>query len=351
MSKFKYQNQVDTIIEWYNQGKSYADIARMLNSNLSTRNDINREAGSIRRLLRNQLGDIHGHPNSVITNEIKQKIHQYLDDGKTPAEIAKMLGIKYPTISGYIRETGRRFRPNPGNIHYFEKIDTYAKAYILGFIAADGALVHARKGPTITLTITVKYEDKAVLEFIKSEIGNTHNLLEIKRPSSFDKTKMIHHVRLAFSTPEIVHDIMKYGIAPRKSLTMGNIIENIPVGFRDAFIIGYFDGDGSVHIENGLRKMVHGTYPDHSLYINIRGTKPFLEGICDHLNVSKSHIHQHDAIPNLAFASKKDTYRFYQCYQYLPFYYKRKHDKFLEKISHPSYDKYKQVQTISSSVA
>lgn len=347
MSKFKFQNQADTIIEWYNQGKSYAEIARLLQTD-----DFKNTVQNVRRLLRNRLGDIHGHPKVVITEEVKLQIKHLFEAGKSPKQISDLLSIKYPTLVGYLRLQGYNFLPNPGNTHYFDKVDTYAKAYILGFIAADGAIVPASKGPTITLTITVKYEDKAVLEFIKSEIGNSHELLEIRRPSGFDETKMIHHIRLSMSNPQIVHGIMKYGITPRKSLTMENIIENIPVGFRDAFIIGYFDGDGSVHIETKPRKNSHNIMcNDNSLYINIRGTKPFLEGICDHLNIDKSHIYQHDSIPNLAFANKKDTYRFYQCYQYLPFYYKRKHDRFLAKISHPSYDKYKQDQTISSSIA
>jgi hypothetical protein len=286
----------------------------------------------------------------VITEVIKEKIFNYLKEGKSPIEISRNLGIKYPTLLTFLQKQGLKFRPNPGNIHYFEKIDTYAKAYILGFITADGALVPAKKGPTVTLTITVKYEDRAILDFIKSEIGNSHKILEIKRPSSFDNTKMIHHARLAFSTPEIVHDIMKYGITPNKSLTVGNIIENIPMKFRDAFIIGYFDGDGSVVIRDGEYPNDRGILcKDYSLYIQIRGTKKFLQGICNHLNISENRIHQHDSIPSLTFANKKDTYRFYLCYQHLPFYYKRKHDKFLQRINHPSYDKYKQDQTISSS--
>lgn len=346
MANFKYLNQLDSILEWYNQGKSYAEIARLLGAE---KPNINKEAGSIRRLLQSRLGNIHGHPTVVITEDIKKQIASLLNEGKTPLQISEILGIKAPTVSSYIRNLGLRFRPNPGNVHYFETIDSYAKAYILGFIAADGALVPAKNSSTITLTITVKYEDKAVLEFIKSEIGNTHSLIEITRPSSFDPDKNIHHIRLSFSTPEIVHDIMKYGIAPRKSLTMPNIIKNIPYEFRDAFIIGYFDGDGSVHIENGLKKMEHGIYPDHSLYINFRGTVEFLKGICEHLDINVSHIYIRDNIATLSFASKKDTYRLFQCYSNLPFYYERKYSRFLQRINHPSYDKYKQVQTISSS--
>lgn len=344
MGTFKYQDKVTTLVEWYNQGKSYAEMARLLGSE-----DINKDSQNIRRLLINQLGDIQGHPKVVITEEVKQQISSLLQEGKKPLEISKILGISYPTISAYIRNKGISFRPNPGNIHYFETIDTYAKAYILGFIAADGALVPAKKGPTITLTITIKYEDRAILEFIKSEIGNTHPLIEIKKPSGLDSTKEIHHIRLSMSTPQIVRDIMKYGITPRKSLTMDNIINNIPYQFRDAFIIGYFDGDGSVTIRNGEHLNDNGYFcKDYSLYIQIRGTKAFLQGVCNHLGVSNSHIRYHDSIPSLSFANKKNAYRLFQCYEHLPFYYSRKYERFLQRINHSSYDKYKQGQTISS---
>lgn len=132
---------------------------------------------------------------------------------------------------------------------------------------------------------------------------------------------------------------------------MGNIIENIPYEYRDAFIIGYFDGDGSVTtIDKKYPNNKGILYKDYSLYIQIRGTRDFLSGICNHLKIDISHIHQNDSIPNLSFASKKDTYRFFQCYKNLPFYYERKYNKFLQRINHPSYDKYKQVQTISSPI-
>lgn len=345
MNRFKFENQKEFILESYKQGKTCVDIARLLNSS-----NINNDAANIRRLLKREGVLINAHPNCVITEDVKQQINELLYQGKTPTQISKLLNLNSVTVCSYLNNLGLKFRPDPGNIHYFETIDTYAKAYILGFIAADGALVPAKNGPTITLTITVKWEDKAILEFIKSEIGNTHKLLEIRRPSSFDKSKMIHHARLAFSTPQLVHDIMKYGITPRKSFTLPNIIPNIPKQFRDAFIIGLFDADGSIHLQEFTVKSSGLICSDHSMYINIRGTRNILEGVCDHLGITKNHIYQHDSIPNLAFANKKDTYRLFQCYDNLPFYYKRKHDKFLQRVNHPSYDKYKQVQTISSPI-
>ena len=285
----------------------------------------------------------------IMTDEVISSVMNFISEGKTVPEISNILGINKVTIGSFLRTHGIKLRPDKGNVHYFDSINTYAKAYIVGFIAADGALVKTRT--TTTLTITIKYEDKAVLEFIKSEIGNEHNLQEIIRPSSFDSSKNIHHIRYTISDSNITIALNKLGITSNKSLSMGNIIKNIPYEYRDAFIIGYFDGDGSVTIRDGKYPNDKGIlYKDYSLYIQIRGTKEFLTGICNHLKIDPFHIHQNDSIPHLSFANKKDTYRFFQCYNNLPFYYERKHDKFLQRINHPSYDKYKQVQTISSPI-
>lgn len=224
------------------------------------------------------------------------------------------------------------------NEHYFNVIDSTAKAYIIGFIAADGSLVKASKGSTYYLTITIKYEDRAVLDFIQKELKSSYKLLDIKKISY---GKKIHHIRLQFSNKIITNDLMRYGILPKKSLTMTNIIENIPIEYRDAFIIGYFDGDGSV-------SFVSNSINNKSMNIQIRGTQGFLRGICNHLNIPITYIHQYDSISQLTITHMKYIVRFFECYQNLQFYYIRKHNKFLERINEPSYAKYKQVQTISS---
>ena len=285
----------------------------------------------------------------VMTDEVITSVMNLISEGKKVPEIANILGINKITIGSFLRTHGIKLNPDKGNVHYFDTIDSYAKAYIVGFIAADGALVKTKT--STTLTITIKYEDKAVLEFIKSEIGNEHKLQEIIRPSSFDSSKNIHHIRYTISDRNITIALNKLGITSNKSLSMGNIIKNIPYKYRDAFIIGYFDGDGSVTARDGQYPNDRGILCyDYSLYIQIRGTKDFLSGICNHLKIDTTHIHQNDSIPHLSFASKKDTYRFFQCYKNLPFYYERKYNKFLQRINHPSYDKYKQVQTISSPI-
>lgn len=227
------------------------------------------------------------------------------------------------------------------NEHYFNVIDTPAKAYLIGFIAADGSIVKSSYSSSYYLTITIKYEDKSVLDFIQSELKSRYKLLDIKK-TSFGKP--IHHIRLAFSNKYVIDDLLKYGITPRKSLSMTNIIENIPQRYRDAFVIGYFDGDGSVsHVTSSAN--------NKSMNIQIRGTEPFLSGICSHLGLPTNYIHHYDSIAQLTITNMKYIVRFFKCYEGLQFYYIRKYNKFLERILTPSYDKYKQDQTISSSVA
>ena len=276
---------------------------------------------------------------SDYSNSIMDLVHE----GYKPKQIANKLKLNPVSVNSWLRTNHPElsFRPNPGNVHYFDIIDSYAKAYILGFIAADGALVKANSSST-SLTITIKYEDKEILEFIKAEIGSEASLREINRESSFDNNKFIRHIRYTNSNKELITGIMKWGIGDNKSLSMGNILSKIPYDYRDAFIIGYFDGDGSVTVRNGLYPNDRGCLcKDNSLYIQIRGTESFFIGVCEHLNIDPSHIHKNDSIPNLTFASKKDTMRFYKCYKHLPFYLKRKHDKFLERINLPCYDKYR----------
>lgn len=211
-------------------------------------------------------------------------------------------------------------RPTIQHPDYFNVIDSYSKAYILGFIAADGALVKSSSKNSIYLTITIKYEDKAILEFIKTEIGLSHKLLEINKIGGFGKP--VHHIRLCFANQQISHDLQNLGITPKKSLTMTDIIKNIPKQFRGAFIIGYFDGDGSV-------SQVHHSQNNKSLHIQIRGTRDFLKGIADELEMPYSYIHEHGAIPQLSITRKIYQRKFFSFYENLSFYYTRKYNKFL----------------------
>lgn len=339
MSKFKCINRKDEILALYDSGKDYLEIAKQCYPEEEPTN----MAQNVRRLILR-----FGNPRKreSMLSPYTESIEGLIKEGKHPKELAQLYSVKEQTMVSFIRSKfpNVSFLPSKGNVHYFHSIDSYAKAYIVGFIAADGSLVrNAKDYNSYTLTITVKYEDGDVLRFIKSQIGNEHNLLDIVRPCTFNPDKIIHHLRYCISDSSITEDLNTLGIFPNKSLTMSDIIDNIPYQYRDAFIIGYFDGDGSVTARDGLFKKPtkRKAYPDNTLYVSFRGTVPFLTGVCRHLGISSSHIHQYDKIASLSFASKKDVIRLFKCYDNLSFYYKRKYDVFLKRINHPSFDKYR----------
>lgn len=219
-------------------------------------------------------------------------------------------------------------RPNQGNIRYFQIIDTNLKAYFLGFIAADGCLQNNGTG-ALGLSITIHSKDRIIVDKLKTEIGCKNKILHLT-------TLMTHnhlpkdHVRFSLFNKDFYKDLLKYGLAPRKSLTLPNIIPNIPKKHRKAFILGYFDGDGSVSLPIDCRKPNMNT---KRIVIQIRGTEQLLEGIVKELRLKKSRISKTDSIARLVFSDKTTVKKFFKIYQNNNLYLTRKYNKFLERIN------------------
>lgn len=239
------------------------------------------------------------------------------------------------------------------NTQYFKEINSYNKAYLLGFIAADGAIVQNKNTNTKTLTITIHAKDIAILELLKLELNSSLNIKDINYKSkSLQSYKLdVNHKRFNTSKKEIINDLESYGLTSNKSLTMPNIVLNIPKNYRKAFILGYFDGDGCFVDSKVTRKRKYlkkdGSISEYigekyNSHISIKGTKEFLQGIVDELQIQSYNIKQisNQNIYTLIIIKNLDILKFYDCYNYCDFYLQRKKDKFTRKII--------QVQTISS---
>lgn len=123
------------------------------------------------------------------------------------------------------------------NVNYFNKIDSHEKAYILGFLYADG--YNREDG----ISFTQKIERVDILEKIK-------NALESDAPIRRFKDD---YYKLELFSEIIVNNIESLGVIKNKSLKLKFPSENIcPYEFMSSFILGYFDGDGCVW--NGKRK-------------------------------------------------------------------------------------------------
>ena len=220
------------------------------------------------------------------------------------------------------------------NTQYFKEINSYNKAYLLGFIAADGAIVQNKNTNTKTLTITIHAKDIAVLELLKSELNSSLNIKDItyKSKSLLSYKLDVNHKRFTTSRKEIIQDLEKVGLTSNKSLTMPNLVVNIPKKYRKAFILGYFDGDGSIYITKSKK-----------YYINIRGTENLLTDYLTYFNINKK-LYKYDSTFQLVLGSKEHLYTFFnKLYKDSPIYLKRKHEIFQNFLKEKCQDK-----TISS---
>lgn len=248
--------------------------------------------------------------------------------GKNCEIIAKENGWYPQAVANLLKYLNlyNSYRPNQGNIRYFQKCDSHQKAYFLGFITADGCL-QDNGNKSNGLTITIKETDIQILIKLREEIGCENKVYQIRGKMTHDKTKEKYHCRFQLFNKDLYSDLLSYGLTPKKSTSMPNIIENIPKKYRKSFILGYFDGDGSATLN--MKR--------NQLMVSFRGTEELLSGIFKELNLSKYWLHK-DKQKNcfsLVFWRKSDLINFTKMYKKLDFYLTRKYKRFTEflKIS------------------
>ncbi len=134
--------------------------------------------------------------------------------------------------------------------NFFSNIDTPVKAQILGFIYADGCIMKKNKILNINLSVI----DKDYLQNINSILKNTGPIRCYKtNPIYCSRTGKKYQGKdrcmLTISRKRIYDDLEKIGVVPRK--TWANLgIPKIPYNLIKYFILGFFEGDGSISIKN-----------------------------------------------------------------------------------------------------
>lgn len=97
--------------------------------------------------------------------------------GLSITQIGEKLKIYHKLVSKVLKENNIERKNNNKrtyklNEHYFDKIDTPNKAYILGFFYADGCNIMSKS----TVTMSLEETDKEILEKIRLEIGSERQL-------------------------------------------------------------------------------------------------------------------------------------------------------------------------------
>lgn len=225
-------------------------------------------------------------PYNKITVELKKQIIDlyYSEKKLNFKEMAQILNVSERAFSRVLKEnninTRLKGKYTIKNENYFNIIDSEFKAYILGFIYADG---YVGEHNNFTLALSDKVDDNlCLLTRLKDEIG-------ISKPVRHVIQGNYGSYCLNFSSRQIVSDLNKLGVFPKKSLMMENL-PNIDEKYMSHFIRGLFDGDGSIYtyFDKYDNRMRTG--------FEILGTYMFLDKIQDILvekcNIKKTNLHQ-----------------------------------------------------------
>lgn len=177
--------------------------------------------------------------------------------------------------------------------HYFSTIDTEFKAYILGWIYADGCLLSSNGCRQPLFCISVQEEDgKEFLPYLASEItgrkpSRRYAPAQIKRN---EKPQM----RVSISSLQIYNDLCSIGLQPGKTYN-GMTFPKLNKSLEHHFIRGFIDGDGSILYSQTISSYTPVTKPKTNRLrdrgrIAITGTdKRFLEVLLSKLPITKQY--------------------------------------------------------------
>ena len=132
---------------------------------------------------------------------------------------------------------------------YFENINTEAKAYLLGFITADGSVLYRnRKSATGVLSLSVKSSDIEIINLLKTELNCESKI-------GYNKRKDKECVSISISSTKLVKSLEKYGVVPNKTYKLNKIYTN----FEDNellihYLRGLIDGDGCISFNKEKNK-------------------------------------------------------------------------------------------------
>lgn len=193
--------------------------------------------------------------------------------------------------------------------HYFDIIDTQEKAYILGFLYADG-YNNERLGQ---IRITIHSKDISILEFIKDQMNTS---MPIKTDCGY--------IYLTLNSRYLSTILSKLGCHQAKTFTICFPYWLDKSLYRH-FIRGYFDGDGC--ISNSIR--------DNSSSVSFIGNKRFMEQINEILKeelnivIFKPYFAKNPNICTIKFGHNKTVSKIKDyLYKDSSFFLKRKYNKF-----------------------
>lgn len=267
-----------------------------------------------------KMGISRGKGKTFKTFSIEQEVvKDFLSNKYYCEDLARKYEVDVHTIYRILNDNNISRSPGKHsscNENYFKNIDSPHKAYLLGFITADGGI--SGKYNNIC-SIEIHEKDSDLLLFAKNEINPSAAITDCNYKSKQNK-------KISFSSKKMCEDLRLYGIVPNKSLILQKVpIELIPTELLCYYFRGLIDGDGCVHKDGGI-----------SIY---SGSLAFIEDVqkilCQQADLKKLKIY-HGTTYFISWHSKKDREKLFK-YLYenkldKTFYYKRKYERLYNSL-------------------
>lgn len=178
----------------------------------------------------------------------KQYILNLNKEGKNLKQISEILNIPVRRLGELVKyydlNLNKRILYNVKH-DFFEIIDSELKAYILGFLVADGNISKKEGNRKQRISFNNAIDDYEILSLIQQNICPDTKIYFIDNQQGVIKRKL--QCRLRFVSQQISDDLQQLNIIPNKTK---NITFRMPVLkdiFLSHFIRGFFDGDGHVN--------------------------------------------------------------------------------------------------------
>ena len=194
----------------------------------------------------------------LFTLEQEQYIRENYKN-KSYKEIAEDLGnFTERQVRGWVNNSGLR-KNRIINDTYFSEIDTPLKAYLLGFIYADGWVIaiDSENKRNYEFGMQLQSEDKYILDKINSELGGVCPIIHHNPYEHYIcgiKTKSNHSDCIRVYSKPFVMSLIKNGVESNKSKkdVYPIVTENL---FFD-WLRGYIDGDGCYYTSKKTNHLV-----------------------------------------------------------------------------------------------
>lgn len=240
--------------------------------------------------------------------------------GNSTCDLLKRRGIK---INNNLSEINRIY---PFDEHFFDVIDSEAKAYFLGLMYSDGCNREDKK----TMAISLLASDKHILEAFSKCIKTERPLKYISRQAKNPK----HHDvwTMNINSPIMSAALARLGCVQAKSLILKFPTEDqVPEKFLRHFLRGVYCGDGGLSVVNyrGIMKY----------YVSYTTTEAFLleaqkyiektVGVHTFIKASKKNLELNKPTRSLNIAGRGQIFQFLEwLYKDANYYIQRKYDKF-----------------------